>query len=71
MKSEAKLEIRIGNFDDLEAESLAEWRAMSPQDRLDAFVELMRIWHRDAPGFVSPLSPTCASIERVPNAVGP
>lgn len=42
------IEFQIGDFDQLQEANLLEWREMTPQERLDAFVQLMRIWHPDA-----------------------
>ncbi len=41
--------VQIGDFDKLQESNLREWREKTHQERLDAFVELMRIWHPHAP----------------------
>ena len=39
-----RLEVRIGDRTEIERERLAEWRAMSPQQRWDAFQKLLELW---------------------------
>ena len=36
--------VQVGDFDELEREKLLRWKQMEPQQRLDAMIELNRIW---------------------------
>ena len=39
--------VQVGDFDELEREKLLRWKQMEPQQRLDAMIELNRIWRGD------------------------
>ena len=36
--------VKVGDYETLEAEKLLRWKNMTPQARLDAMIELNRIW---------------------------
>jgi hypothetical protein len=56
-------EVLIGTPEEVESHSLQGWRDRTIQERLDIFVELMRIWHPDATGIAR-----IAHIARVPES---
>ena len=37
--------VKVGDYETLEAEKLLRWKNMTPQERLDAMIELNRSWH--------------------------
>lgn len=49
-RSNKKIELKFGAFDELQTDSLRDWRMRSHQERLDLFLELLKLWRPNAPG---------------------
>jgi hypothetical protein len=45
-----RMTIVMGSVEELDAQRNREWRERTPQERLDLFIELLRIWKPNAPG---------------------